>query len=137
MTVPFSAARTALPSGASILMPVPLELMKSVVTLPDTGQRNLSAPDICWSCAGAGIFGAGCAVATCCTGGLVGEVLGSTSLGSLIAAVLPGIGWLALGAAAGFVAPSGASAGASEATLVGADLAARSARPGMITFWPT
>src|SRR3569623_1971761 len=96
MTVPFSAARTALPSGASMLMPVPLEVMKSVVTLPDTGQRNLSAPDICWSCAGAGAFGAGCAVATCWTGGLVGEVFGSTSLGSLVAAVLAGIGWQAL-----------------------------------------
>src|SRR6185312_13579518 len=71
MTVPFSAARTGLPCGASMLMPVPLEAMKSVVTFPDTGQRNLSAPDIdglgCIALAGDGSTLATCTGA-CCAG---------------------------------------------------------------------
>src|SRR5437870_774100 len=68
MTVPFSAARTGVPDGAAILMPVPLELAKSTMTLPVTGQRNLSAPDMAGSCRG--IFGAAWgAVATCVAAG--------------------------------------------------------------------
>src|SRR6185437_12471525 len=57
MTVPFSAALTGVPSGAAMLMPVPLLEAKLTMTLPDTGQRNLSAPDMAGSCSG--IFGAG------------------------------------------------------------------------------
>src|SRR5258707_550933 len=44
MTVAVSAARTAGPSGAAVLMPGPLDAVKSGETLPRTGQRDLSAP---------------------------------------------------------------------------------------------
>ena len=74
MTSPFSAARTELPSGASILMPVPREAAKSVMTRPDSGQRNLSlvtegvaagvgcCVDTAATCVGAG-YGSGVALA--------------------------------------------------------------------------
>src|SRR5690348_10506495 len=135
MTWPFSAARTAAPSGASMLMPVPLDAMKSVMTLPEIGQRNLSAPDI------TGSTRAGLAA----TGGVV-LVSGSTSAGFLIAAVFST--GTAAGAGVDFCGATSAmagdgaflaavtvfSTGAMDATCVGAVLAVM---PGMMTFWPT
>src|SRR5689334_21855289 len=121
MTVPFSAARTAAPSGASMLMPWPLLAMKSVMTLPETGQRNLSAPDICGSAAGA-------------LGATVG--VGVTTDVSVDAMV---VAFGAAGTVTCVLGAVGASTGAIDAifTVAGPFCCRRSGRPGMMTFWPT
>ena len=77
--MPFSAALTGVPSGAAMLMPVPFELAKLTITLPVSGQRNLSAPDTAGSASG--IFGAAAAGtdATCAAAG-AGVVVGATGL---------------------------------------------------------
>src|SRR3569832_2263014 len=105
-----------------MLMPVPLDAMISVMTLPEIGQRNLSAPDITGSTS-AGLLGTGSAA----------DFSGSTRKGCLMAAVSTG----ATGAGVDFCGatsamsgvgaeslPAGAaSSGAMEATCVGAALA--------------
>src|SRR6185312_3378882 len=143
MTVPFSAARTGLPSGASILMPVPLDAMKSVVTLPDTGQRNLSAPDI----DGLGciaLTGDGSTLATCtgaCTAGVSGFAAAVLTAGTgSTSRVLPP-------EACGVPAVIGASIGLGARLCSGAPsvtpavfvavTGATLVRPGMISFMPT
>src|SRR5690554_7422674 len=119
MTVPFSTALTAAPSAASILMPVPLDAAKSTSTRPLTGQRNLSLPDMTGSAAGALAISTGWA---------------ATGAGVAAGAVLA---CSVLGAACGKVCWAGAAAAVlsvDASLMVGALLASRSERPGMMTF---
>src|SRR5690606_10538199 len=131
------AALTVEPSGTSILMPVPREAAKSVMMRPETGQRNLSLPDIAGSAAG---VGAGCGLAaatgasTTGAGAGVGAAVGAGAAACWTGALRPA------GRAVGRVWPSGAGALASWVGAVaatGATFWLRSPRPGMVIFWPT
>src|SRR5690242_3219023 len=116
MTWPFSAARIAAPSGASMLMPVCLLAMKSVMTLPETGQRNLSAPDITGSAEATGLTAGAGAVASGAGAAVVVVVLDPRGVAAAIG-VLTGLSTVAT-----FM---GAGAALAEETAV---------RPGMMIF---